>query len=178
MTWILDKQHVDLSFSAKHMMVATVKGRFADVEAEVEIDEERPEVSRVKAVAAVQSLTTGNPERDAHLKSVDFLNATEHPILTFESTQVRPVGDGRFELTGNLTIRDTTRLVVLSGEFTGPVKSPWGDRRIGFALDGEIDREDFGLTWNVALETGGVLVSRKIKLHVDAEVAEAAALAA
>jgi len=178
MTWILDKQHVDLSFSAKHMMVATVKGRFADVEAEVEIDEERPEASRVKAIAAVGSLTTGNGERDAHLKSGDFLDAERHPVLTFESTQVRPLGDGRFELAGNLTIRETTRPVTLNGEFTGPVTSPWGDRRIGFALDGEIDREDFGLTWNVALETGGVLVSRKIKLHVDAEVAEAAALAA
>jgi len=178
MTWILDKQHVDLSFSAKHMMVATVKGRFADVEAAVEIDEERPEASRVKAVATVESLTTGNAERDAHLKSTDFLDAENHPLLTFESTQVRPVGDGRFELAGNLTIRDTTRPVTLTGEFTGPVKSPWGDRRIGFALDGEIDRDEFGLTWNVALEAGGVLVGRRIKLHVDAEVTEAAALAA
>lgn len=178
MTWTLDKQHVDLSFAAKHMMVATVKGRFADVEAELNLDEERPEASWVKATAAVESLTTGNPERDAHLKSADFLNAAEHSALTFESREVRAVGNGRFELAGNLTIRDITRPVVLSGEFTGPVKSPWGDRRIGFALDGEIDREDFGLTWNVALETGGVLVSRKVRLHVDAEVTEAAALAA
>lgn len=178
MSWILDKQHVDLSFSAKHMMVATVKGRFADVEAEVEIDEEHPEASKVSAVATVDSLTTGNAERDAHLKSADFLNAAEHPLLRFASTSVRPVGDERFELVGNLTIRDVTRSVRFTGEFTGPVKSPWGDRRIGFALDGEIDREDFGLTWNVALEAGGVLVGRTVRLHIDAEVAEAAARAA
>lgn len=177
MTWTLDKQHIDLGFSAKHMMVATVKGRFADVEAEIEIDEQAPEASRVQAVVAVASLSTGNAERDAHLKGPDFLDAERFPHLTFASSAVRRTGADTFQLTGALTIREVTRTIVLSGEFTGPVSSPWGDRRAGFSLSGEIDREEFGLTWNVALETGGVLVSRKIKLHVEAEVAQVAGAA-
>jgi len=177
-TWTLDQQHVDVGFSAKHMMVATVKGRFTGVEAEIDINEEQPEASRVRAQVTTGSLTTGNEERDAHLKSADFLDVEHFPHLTFESTRVRQTGDDTFELTGDLTIRDVTRPVVLKGEFTGPVSSPWGDRRAGFSLSGEIDREEFGLTWNMALETGGVLVSRKVKLHVEAGVASAVAVAA
>jgi polyisoprenoid-binding protein YceI len=177
-TWTLDQQHVDVGFSAKHMMVATVKGRFTVVDAEVDIDEEHPEVSRVRARVTAGSLTTGNEERDAHLRSSDFLDVERFPHLTFESSRVRQTGRDELELTGNLTIRDVTRPVVLKGEFTGPVGSPWGDRRAGFSLTGEIDREEFGLTWNVALEAGGVLVSRKVKLHVEAEIVSAAALAA
>lgn len=178
MTWSLDPQHLDLGFSVRHMMVATVKGRFNDVQAEIEIDESQPEESRVTATVPVASLTTGNAERDAHLKSVDFFDVERFPTLAFASSAVRRRGADGFELHGDLTIRDVTRPVVLTGEFTGPVKSPWGDRRVGFSLTGELDREEFGLTWNVALETGGVLVGRKIKLHLDAEVVEAAAVAA
>lgn len=172
MTWTLDKQHLDVGFSAKHMMVATVKGRFTDVEAEIELDEQRPEASRVRAVLGAASLTTGNPDRDAHLKSADFLDVERFPALTFESTAVRRTGSDSFELAGELTIRDVTRPVVLHGEFSGPVASPFGDRRAGFSLIGEIDREAFGLTWNVAMETGGLLVSKTVKLAIDAEVAE------
>ncbi len=177
-TWTLDQQHLDLGFSAKHMMVATVKGRFAGVEAAIEIDEERPEASSVQAVVSAASITTGNPDRDAHLKSADFLDTDQFPEVRFSSTSVKRAGEHDFELAGDLTIRDVTRPVVLKGEFTGPVASPWGDRRAGFSLTGEIDREDFGLTWNQALEAGGVLVSRKVKLHVDAEVSAAVAAAA
>lgn len=172
MTWTLDQQHIDIGFSAKHMMVATVKGRFTDVEAEIELDEAQPESSRVKAVITAASLTTGNPDRDTHLKSADFLDTERFPALTFESTSVRQTGSDGFELAGDLTIRDVTRPVVLRGEFSGPVASPFGDRRAGFSLTGEIDREAFGLTWNVAMETGGLLVSKTVKLTIDAEVAE------
>jgi polyisoprenoid-binding protein YceI len=178
MTWTLDKQHVDLAFSAKHMMVATVRGRFTDVEAEIELDEERPEASKVRATVAAASLSTGNADRDAHLTSADFLDVERYPALTFVSTEVRRKGDDAFELSGDLTIRDVTRSVSLAGEFTGPVASPWGDRRFGFSLTGSIDREDFGLTWNVALETGGVLVGKKINLAIEAEVVAAAQVAA
>ena len=178
MTWNLDKQHVELAFSAKHMMVATVKGRFTDVEAEVHIDEEHPEASKVTATVAASSLTTGNEDRDAHLKSGDFLDVEQYPSLRFVSTSVRQTGSDRFELEGDLTIRDVTRPVSLQGEFTGPVASPWGDRRFGFSLAGAIDREDFGLTWNMALEAGGVLVGKRINLSIDAEVISAAAIAA
>ena len=177
-TWTLDPQHTDVGFSAKHMMVATVKGRFTIVEAEIDIDEERPEASRVRAQVTAGSLTTGNEERDAHLRSADFLDVERFPHLTFESSRVRQTGDDELELTGNLTIRDITQPIVLKGEFTGPVSSPWGDRRAGFSLTGEFDREEFGLTWNMALEAGGVLVGRKVKLHVEAEIVSAVAVAA
>ncbi|RLT28536.1 MAG: polyisoprenoid-binding protein [Chloroflexi bacterium] len=178
MTWTLDKQHLDLGFSVKHMMVSNVKGRFTDVDAEIELNEEHPEASSVRATVAVGSLSTGNPDRDAHLTSGDFLDAEQFPRLTFVSTEVRRKGDEAFELTGDLTIRDVTRPVTLIGEFTGPVASPWGDRRFGFSLNGSIDREDFGLIWNVALETGGVVVGKKINLTIDAEVAAAVEVAA
>ena len=174
MPWTLDTQHAEVGFSAKHMMVATVKGRFTDVEAEIHLDEQQPEASRVKAVVQAASLTTGNADRDAHLKSADFLDVERFPVLTFESAAVRRTGPDTFELGGDLTIRDVTRPVVLSGEFTGPVKSPWGDRRSGFSLTGAIDREAFGLTWNVAMEAGGVLVSKTVKLAIDAELVEQA----
>ncbi|MCK9485186.1 MAG: YceI family protein [Dehalococcoidia bacterium] len=177
-TWTLDHTHAEVGFSAKHMMVATVKGRFTDVQADIKIDEEQPQASTVAARVATASLTTGNEERDTHLKSPDFLNVEEFPELVFQSTSVRRIGEDELELAGDLTIRDVTRPVVLKGEFTGPIASPWGDRRAGFSLTGEFDREDFGLTWNVALEAGGVLVSRKIKLHVDVEVAAALEAAA
>ncbi|MGE3961160.1 MAG: YceI family protein [Dehalococcoidia bacterium] len=177
-TWTLDKQHTDVSFSVKHMMVATVKGHFADVDAEIEIDEVQPEASRVRATIAAGSLSTRNAERDGHLKSPDFFDVERFPAITFVSTSVRRVSAEAFRVTGDLTIRDVTRTVTLNGEFTGPVASPWGDRRAGFTLEGEIDREEFGLTWNVALETGGVLVGRTVKLLVDAEVAQAAVAAA
>ena len=155
MTWTLDKQHIDLGFSAKHLMITTVQGRFAEVEAAIEIDEERPEASRVTATVAVASLSTDNEDRDAHLRSADFFDVEHYPVMTFVSTAVRRTGKDRLELEGDLTIRDTTRRVTLAGEVTGPITSPWGDRRAGVSLSGEIDREDFGLTWNMALEAGG-----------------------
>lgn len=177
MSWSLDKQHVELGFSAKHMMVATVKGRFTDVEAEINLDEQRPEASFVRATVHAASLTTGSADRDTHLKSADFFDVEQYPALTFVSREVRRKGDD-LELKGDLTIKDVTRPVTLKGEYTGPVEGPWGGRHLGFSLTGEIDREDFGLTWNVALEAGGVLVSRKVKLSIDAEVKEDVAAAA
>ncbi len=177
MTWTLDKQHTEVSFAAKHMMVATVKGYFADVDAEIELDEERPEASRARATIATASLSTRNADRDAHLKSPDFLDVERFPAITLESRSVSRLDSATFELKGDLTIRDQTRPVTLRGEFTGPIASPWGDRRAGFSLSGEIDREEFGLTWNVPLEAGGVLVSRKVKLLIEAEVARVAAAA-
>lgn len=173
MTWTLDNAHTEVAFSVKHMMVATVKGHFADVDAEIELDEARPEESRVRAAIRTASLSTRNAERDAHLRSADFFDVERFPQITFQSTTVRRRGDAAFELVGDLTIRDVTRPVTLHGEVSGPVTSPFGDRRAGFTLSGEIDREAFGLGWNVALETGGVLVGKKVRLQIEAEVAQA-----
>lgn len=177
MVWSLDKQHLELGFAAKHMMVATVRGRFTEVDAEIHLDEQRPEASYVRTTVAVASLTTGNGDRDAHLTSPDFFNVAEYPTIRFASREVRLLGDG-VEIEGDLTIRDVTRPITLKGDYTGPVRGPWGNRHVGFSLAAEVDREEFGLTWNVALETGGVVVGRKVKITLDAEVKEEVAAAA
>jgi polyisoprenoid-binding protein YceI len=176
--WTLDPVHTEVGFSVRHLMVSTVKGQFRSVAAEVELDPDHPERSRVNATIDAASLDTGNPERDGHLRSADFLDVERFPTVVYRSTAVHRVREGEVEIAGELTIRDVTRPVALRGSFGGPVTDPWGGRRAGFELTGEIDREAFGLTWNVALESGGVLVGKSVRLHVTAEVAEAVPAAA
>src|SRR5436190_4839842 len=173
--WTIDPAHTEVGFSTRHLMVSTVRGQFRNVDAAIEIDDAQPELSRVSATIEAASIDTGNPDRDAHLRSADFFDAEHFPALSFASTNVRRVGDDELELTGDLTIRDVTHPITLKGEFSGPVKDPWGARRAGFTLNGEIDREAFGLTWNVAMEAGGVLVGKKIKLNLEVEAVEAQA---
>lgn len=177
MAWNLDRSHLEVGFSAKHLMVSKVRGRFTDVDADIHIDEANPAASHVVARIKTASVDTGAADRDAHLKSADFFDVERYPEIRFESTGVTHKGED-VEIRGNLTIKDVTKPVTLKGEFAGPVAGPWGGRSLGFDLETEIDREDWGLTWNVALEAGGFLVSRKIKLHIAAEVAEAAAVTA
>ncbi|MFN8640048.1 MAG: YceI family protein [Dehalococcoidia bacterium] len=177
MAWNLDPTHLEVGFSARHLMVSRVRGRFTDVEADIHIDDANPDASRVVARIRTASVTTDAADRDAHLRSADFFDVERYPEMRFESTRVTRKGDD-IEIRGDLTIKDVTRPVTLKGEFAGPVAGPWGGRSLGFDLEAEIDREDWGLSWNVALEAGGFLVSRKIKLHIAAEVVEAAAVAA
>ena len=177
MPWNLDHTHLEVGFSARHLMVATVRGRFRQLEAEVQIDEEHPERSFVVARIDASSLDTGAPERDAHLRSPDFLDVERYPDMVFRSRRVSLSGE-RIEIEGELEIREVSHPVTLKGTFAGPVSAPWGGRSVGFELDAEIDREAWGLTWNVALEAGGVLVSRTIKLHIAAEVVEPTSAAA
>ncbi|MQA00067.1 MAG: hypothetical protein GEU80_12200 [Dehalococcoidia bacterium] len=169
-TWNLDRAHTEVGFSVRHMMVSTVRGRFTDFEANVHIDEEHPDASRVGAVIQAASLDTGAEDRDAHLRSPDFFDVEQYPEIRFESTRVTQPKDGRVSVEGNLTIKDVTRPVTLQGEFHGPATSPWGQRAVGFELTAELDREAFGLTWNQALEAGGVLVGKTVKLQIGAEV--------
>jgi polyisoprenoid-binding protein YceI len=177
MPWTLDTTHAEVGFSARHMMVATVRGRFEEVEADIHLDEANPAQSHVIARIKAASLNTGTPDRDTHLRSADFFDVENHPEIVFRSTNVERAGE-TFTLTGDLTIRGISKPVTLKGEFAGPVQGPWGGRHVGFELDGEIEREDWGLGWNVALEAGGVLVSKKIKLHIAVEAKEAVAAAA
>lgn len=177
MPWTLDQTHLEVGFSAKHLMVATVRGRFRQVDADLLIDEEHPERSHVVARIDAASLDTGTPDRDAHLRSPDFLDVERYPEIVFRSNRVSLSGD-RIEIDGDLQIREVSHPITLKGEFAGPVNGPWGGRSVGFELDAEIDREAWGLTWNVALEASGVLVSRKIKLHIAAEIVERAVVAA
>jgi polyisoprenoid-binding protein YceI len=167
-SYALDQSHSHVSFSARHLMVTKVRGRFPVTAGKLEIAE-NPQESSVVATIDVSAVDSGDPKRDEHLRSADFFDAETHPTVTFRSTKVEDHGDGEFTLEGDLTVKETTRPVTLKGEYLGSQASPWGDTRVGFTAETEINRKDWGLEWNVALETGGVLVGDKIKLTIDAE---------
>jgi polyisoprenoid-binding protein YceI len=165
-TWKADPTHTDISFSAKHMMVTTVRGKFAVVDGEVTLDEDRPAASAGRFSVQAASLTTGVEQRDAHLRSADFFDAEQHPEITFVSTAIEPRDGGRYTLTGDLTIRGMTRPVTFEVEFLGLYQGFQG-RRAGFRATTRINREDWGLTWNVGLEAGGWLVGKEVRLEID-----------
>jgi polyisoprenoid-binding protein YceI len=170
--WQLDPAHTNISFSAKHMMVSTVRGHFQQATGTLHLDERNPLNSWVEAEIDAASLFTAQEQRDAHLRSADFLHAEEHPKLTFKSTKVEPKGDNEYRVTGDLTIRGVTHPVVLDVEASAPVMGLYGKRLVGVSAKTKINREDWGLTWNVAIEAGGVLVSKDIKIEIDAEFLE------
>jgi polyisoprenoid-binding protein YceI len=167
-TFALDAAHTTVGFVARHLMVSKVRGSFGEVSGAIVIGED-PLASSVEVSIKTASITTGQADRDTHLRSADFLNVEAYPEITFKSTKVIPVGGNEFTVVGNLTVNGVTNEVPLAVEFEGVAKSPWGQEVIGFTIAGEIDREAFGMTWNAALETGGVLVSKKIKLEIEAE---------
>lgn len=174
-TWKIDPAHTSVEFSVKHMMFTTVRGRFRDVQGEVVADPENPENSSVEVEIEASTIDTGVDDRDAHLRSADFLDADNHPTITFRSKRVEGAhaeeGD-RFRVIGDLTIRGETREIALDAEFQGVGTDPWGAQRAGFEAKGELDRHDFGLRWNQALETGGVLVGNKLKLQLTVQAVE------
>jgi len=171
MTWKIDGSHSKVGFAVRHMMITTVRGTFATPALELALDPTDLTQSKVKVTIDAASVNTGEPARDAHLRSADFFDAETHPNLTFVSTAASRKGDD-FELVGDLTIRGTTKSVRLKGEGQGPVKDPWGKGRYAFSLSGELDREEFGLKWNQALEAGGVLVAKKVKLEIEVQLVE------
>jgi polyisoprenoid-binding protein YceI len=166
-TYLLDKAHTTVSFVARHMMVSKVRGHFNEFEGKIVVGED-PTLSEVEVTIDVASIDTREPQRDAHLKSPDFFEAEKWPKMTFTSTRVHG-GPGDWKVTGDLTIRDVTRPVTLDLEFLGASPDPWGGKRIGFTATTTIDRTDFGLSWNAAIETGGVVVGRDVKIEIDAE---------
>lgn len=168
-TWTFDKGHTSLEFVARHML-SKVRGRFTEFDGRVQIAE-RPEDSSVEIEITSSSIQTNQDYRDNHLRSGDFLEADEYPTLTFRSTAVRPTGGNRFELVGDLTIKDVTNEVVLDAEFGGFGPTADAEGTVAFfSASTEIDREDWDMTWNMAVETGGVLVGRKVRLEIDAEI--------
>ena len=176
-TWNIDPAHSLIEFSAKHMMITTVKGRLSDVKGALTIDEQHPERSKVEVEFSAASIDTRSEQRDAHLRSPDFLDVERFPTVTFRSRRVegaRPEEGGSFRLVGDLTIRGTTREVTLDATFEGRGRDPWGGERVSFSADTKIDRRDYGLVWNQALETGGVLVSNDIKIHIEVQAVRAA----
>lgn len=163
----LDPTHSRIGFAVKHAMVTTVRGQFRDYTAEVHLDEEHPENSTVRVEIPVASIDTGNADRDAHLRSADFFDAEASPAITFRSTTVERTGDQRYALTGDLTINGRTAPVTVDWEATGSAVDPWGKTRVGFEGRATVQRRDWGLEWNVALDRGGVLVAEKVKLEFD-----------
>lgn len=168
-TWKLDDTHTTLGFSARHAMVSKVRGRFNEFEGSFTIDGAAPEKSTANVTIKSASIDTRNADRDTHLKSADFLDVEKNPDITFVSTGVKHSGGNDFVLTGDLTISGVTHSVDVELSYAGTSQDPWGGTRIGFEGGTELSRKDFGLVWNVALETGGVLVGDKIKLDLDVE---------
>jgi polyisoprenoid-binding protein YceI len=175
-TWTLDVAHSLVEFSAKHMMITTVKGRMTDVRGTITLDEANPDRSSVEVEFDAASIDTRSEQRDQHLRSPDFLDVERFPTVSFRSRRVegaRASEGGSFRIVGDLTIRGTTREVTLDATFEGRGRDPWGGDRVSFSADTKIDRRDFGLTWNAALEAGGVLVSNDIKVHIEAQAVRA-----
>lgn len=171
-TWQIDPSHSSVEFAVKHMMFTTVRGRFKDVKGTIEVDEQNPDQSIVNVEIAAASIDTGAADRDAHLRSADFLDVENHPTLTFRSKRVegamKKEGD-TFRVVGDLTIRGTTMEVTLESQYEGTGKDPWGGTRAGARATARIDRRDWGLKWNQALETGGILVANEVRIEVEVQ---------
>jgi polyisoprenoid-binding protein YceI len=169
-TWNLDPAHSAAEFKVKHMMISNVKGSFRGLKGTLTLDDADPSRSRVTATIDIATLSTGDDQRDAHLKSADFFDAAQFPHMTFDSTAVKKTGEGEYQVTGNLTLHGVTRPVTFAVDGPGaPGKDPWGNTRIGLSATARINRKDFGLSWNAALETGGVLVGEDVALTIDAQ---------
>ena len=170
-TWQIDPAHSLVEFSVRHMMVSTVKGRFTRFSGAILDVAEDPSLSSVQVEIDPSSITTGDEQRDAHLRSADFFNAGAHPVIAFKSTRIEGTRD-RFKVIGDLTLHGETREIVLDAEFNGLGTNPWGKRVAGFSAETKLNRKDFGLNWNVALEAGGVLVSDTIKVQIELQAVE------
>jgi polyisoprenoid-binding protein YceI len=166
-TYTLDPAHTRIGFVARHAMVTKVRGAFNEFEGTATIDGTNPAVSHVQVAIKAASIDTRNAQRDEHLRSNDFLAMAEYPQITFTSTSVSQTGDDTFEVTGDLTIKGVTNTITVPFEFEGAAKDPFGNERVGFEGSVTINRKDYGITWNAALETGGVLVSEKVTLEFE-----------
>ncbi len=170
MAWKIDSAHSEVTFSVRHMMISTVRGRFNTVNGTVDFDEATPGNSSVNVEIDVTSVDTREKQRDDHLRSPDFLDVATYPTITFVSKRVEPIDETHGKITGDLTIHGVTKEVVLDTEYAGQAKSPWGTTSAGFSAKAEINRKDFGLEYNAALETGGVLVGDKVKIDIEMEI--------
>lgn len=167
-TYQIDKAHSEVTFQVRHL-VTRVRGRFADFEGKIEFDEADPTRSSVEVTIQAASVDTNEPTRDTHLRSADFFSADEHKTLTFKSTGVKRTSDETFDVAGDLTIRGVTKPVILRATFLGKAKDPWGNERIGAEAEVTVNRKDFGLMWNAALETGGFLVGDEVKVALSVQ---------
>src|SRR5262245_59382612 len=176
-TWNIDTTHTTVGFSIRHMVFSKVRGRFLKFTGAIQLDDDVSK-SWVEVTIDAASVDTGTAQRDNHLRSPDFFDVEKFPELRFRSTRVEDIGQGRFRVIGDLTIRDTTREVALDAEPAGRGIDPWGNQRVGFVAKASIDRKDFGLEWNQLLEAGGVLVGDRVDIELDVQAVKAAAVKA
>ncbi len=169
-TWAIDTAHSEIHFKVKHMMVSTVTGAFTSFEGSVESEDEDFEGADIRFSADVDSISTNNEQRDAHLKSDDFFNAAQFPKLTFQSTSFTKKSNGNYLLIGDMTIRDITKRVELDVEYNGTATDPYGNTKAGFEINGKISRKEFGLKWNAVTEAGGVVVSDEVRLVLNVQL--------
>lgn len=172
--WAVDAAHSSVDFTIRHMMIAKVKGTFHTFEASIEADPEDLTSAKIDFAVELASIDTRNNDRDAHLRSGDFFEVEKHPKMMFQSTQIVKTGEGEYDVTGNLTIRGVTRPETFAVVYEGGGKDPWGNTKVGFSAAGAIKRSDYGLTYNAALETGGVLIGDEVKVSIEIEAAEQA----
>ena len=172
-TYQVDKSHSEATFQVRHLLTK-VRGHFTDLDGTITLDEQNPAQSEVHVTIQAASIDTNEPSRDTHLRSPDFFSTEQFPTLSFKSVSVTPNGGNAFVVNGDLTIHGVTRSVRLETEFNGAATDPFGNSRVGFSATTEISRKDFGLTWNAALETGGVLVSERVKLDFDISAIQSA----
>ncbi|MGA3334097.1 MAG: YceI family protein [Terracidiphilus sp.] len=174
-TWNIDPAHSAAEFKVKHMMISNVKGKFSGLSGVLHLNEKDVTQSSVEASIDVTTVNTQEPQRDGHLKSADFFDVEKFPVMTFKSTAVKNVAKGELAVTGDLTLHGVTKAVTFAVEGpTPPNRDPWGNLRIGLSATTKINRKDFGLTWNTALETGGVLVGNDVAITLDVEFIKAA----
>jgi polyisoprenoid-binding protein YceI len=167
--WTIDTAHSEITFKVKHLVISTVTGKFNEFDAAIETDNDEFENAVITFEAAIESINTGNEDRDNHLKSDDFFNAAEYPKMSFTSTSFRKTGDGEYKLTGDLTIRGNTKTIELDAEYGGTVVDPFGNTKAGFEVSGKINRKEFGLKWGAVTEAGSVVVSDDVKLNLNVQ---------
>ena len=167
--YVVDPTHSSIGFQAKHMMISKVKGHFDRFNSELDINPEDLSGGSIQFEVEIASINTNNEDRDNHLRSADFFDAETHPTMKFVATDIKNVDDDEYKITGDLSIRGVTKPVTFDAEYNGKGTNPWGVEVVAFEADGKINRKDFGLNWNSALETGGVLVSDDIKIHIEIE---------
>jgi polyisoprenoid-binding protein YceI len=170
-TWTFDPAHTRLGFVARHLMTAKVRGSFQSFSGTIEVADDLTQ-SRVEVSIDTASITTNSTDRDNHLRSGDFFDVENFPTMRFDSTEIKDLGNGAFEVIGDLTIRDTRRSVTLDTTYLGLIADPWGNTKAVVEATTKINREDWGLTWNAALETGGVLVSKEITIEIEVQAAK------
>ncbi|WP_454881353.1 YceI family protein [Sphingobacterium detergens] len=168
--WEIDPTHSEIGFKVKHMMFTNVSGKFKNFRSTMENEDNHFETSELSFTAEVNSLDTSNEDRDNHLRSADFFDVEEFPLISYKSTGIKKINEGQFTVSGDLTIKNVTKNITLDAEYSGLMKDPWGNTKAGVALTGKINRKNFGLTWNAALETGGVLVGEEIKLAAEIQL--------